>query len=369
MTRASIPDLAAPQSIIASQSSISRFADWWIAELAGPDPKPSVKTWRAVMLAGGTSLEVYLRQGAQSVSIGTLTGETPSVEWQAVADRLKRSGVSRGTIVLRLAESEVVRKRLSLPIGVREVMRAVVANKVESIAPWPADQAMFDCREAGLSADGTQVDIDVWVTSRQRVEQWQSKLALHGLEPSAVDVGSGLDDMRGINFISTTHDTALRRARLRRQLVAGAMAAVCLCAVSVGWLVYRAQVSNGLEQRAQEALRAAKQVGHKDLDSRRKATAMSVARRVEQPVVSIMLEALSRILPETASLDRLEIRDGNVTITGKAADAPALIALLEASPHFKAVEFAAPTTRDETSNKSVFSISAKIVPHLTIEPR
>jgi general secretion pathway protein L len=360
---------ASAQDALAPPSGLSRFVGWWIAELAGPASKPGVKAWRAVLLTAGTSLDVYLRQGAQSVRIGSLALDAPAAEWQTVADKLKRSGVSRGSVLLLLAESDVLRKRLPLPVGVRDVLRAVVANKVETIAPWPIEHAMFDCREAGLSADGTQIEIDVWVTGRQRVEQWLAQLAQYGLEPSAVDVGRGPDDMAGVNLITTAHDTALRQAKLKRRLVMSAALAVCLSGLSTGWLAYRYQVSSGLERQAQQALGAAKQVGHGDLDGRRKATAVAVARRVEQPVVSIVLEALSRVLPETASLDRLELRDGSVTLTGKAMDAPALIALIEASPHFKAVEFAAPTTRDETTNKSIFSISAKITPQLTIEPR
>jgi general secretion pathway protein L len=77
--------------------------------------------------------------------------------------------------------------------------------------------------------------------------------------------------------------------------------------------------------------------------------------------MTIMLEALSRALPDAAWLDRLEVSQGSVTFAGKAANAAALIGPIEASQHFTDVQFSAPTTRAEGESQESFTITAKIV--------
>jgi general secretion pathway protein L len=77
--------------------------------------------------------------------------------------------------------------------------------------------------------------------------------------------------------------------------------------------------------------------------------------------MTIMLEALSRALPDDAWLGRLEVSQGSVTFAGKASNAAALIAPIEASQHFTDVQFSAPTTRAEGDTQESFTITAKIV--------
>jgi general secretion pathway protein L len=89
--------------------------------------------------------------------------------------------------------------------------------------------------------------------------------------------------------------------------------------------------------------------------------ALLAAEKRAQPAMTIMLEALSRALPDGAWLDRLEVSQGSVTFAGKAANAAGLIGPIEASQHFTDVQFSAPTTRAEGTAQESFTITAKIV--------
>ena len=88
---------------------------------------------------------------------------------------------------------------------------------------------------------------------------------------------------------------------------------------------------------------------------------MLAAEKRSQPAMAIMLEALSRALPDNAWLSRLEVSQGSVTLAGSATNAAALIAPIEASKHFTDVQFSAPTTRAEGEAQESFTITAKIV--------
>ena len=83
--------------------------------------------------------------------------------------------------------------------------------------------------------------------------------------------------------------------------------------------------------------------------------------RGSQPSVAVVVEALSRALPDDVWLTRIEVEQGVVQIAGTATNAAALIGQIEASGHFANVKFSAPTTRSEEDNRESFTIAGSIV--------
>jgi len=80
----------------------------------------------------------------------------------------------------------------------------------------------------------------------------------------------------------------------------------------------------------------------------------------------IVLEALSRALPDSAHLVEIRLEGTTLRITGIADDAPALLAPLEQSGHLSNVHFFAPTTRGQDGRQFRFYIEAKVEPHIKI---
>ncbi len=79
-------------------------------------------------------------------------------------------------------------------------------------------------------------------------------------------------------------------------------------------------------------------------------------RKMEEPAKMVLIEALSRTLPDSAYLTELEIHGRDTHISGKSDDPTALITKLEGSAHFEDVHFSAPTTREEGETVGTFSI-------------
>jgi general secretion pathway protein L len=88
--------------------------------------------------------------------------------------------------------------------------------------------------------------------------------------------------------------------------------------------------------------------------------------RGRQPSMAVVVEALSRALPDDAWLTRLEVEQGTVRLAGNAANASALIGRIEASGHFADVQFSAPTTLADGEGES-FTITARIVPERRLD--
>jgi general secretion pathway protein L len=81
-----------------------------------------------------------------------------------------------------------------------------------------------------------------------------------------------------------------------------------------------------------------------------------VRRKLDEPPVIVLIEALSRTLPDSAYLTEIEIHGRETRIVGKSADPTALITKLEDSAQFRDVRFSAPTTREEGETAGTFSV-------------
>jgi Tfp pilus assembly protein PilN len=147
-----------------------------------------------------------------------------------------------------------------------------------------------------------------------------------------------------------------------RSLAAGAAIAGLIGAIGLGYVMYLGERSRGLDRQTAEQLKLAIAAARPREAEARRERDWVLAQRGKAPALSLMIEELAHALPDDAHLERLEMRDGVVTITGKAQNAPALIGALEAAPIFDQVQFAAPTTRQTGETSDGFSISSRVKP-------
>lgn len=79
-----------------------------------------------------------------------------------------------------------------------------------------------------------------------------------------------------------------------------------------------------------------------------------------KPMTLFLLKELTTILPKTVWLTRIRITDSSADIEGYASSATEIISKLEASNHFRKVEFASPTIRDTRLNADRFVIKMEL---------
>jgi general secretion pathway protein L len=356
MMAASLP---APR--IGRWASVRRFFAWWSGELAdlASDRTSASRDWRAMLLRSERGWDIYVRSRGRVELVGpSLAGGEPPL--RELLRQLGRQKIAPSQIVLRLRPDEVVQTRLSVPAAAGEVLEAVVRNQIERLAPWPADKAFFAYETAAALDGSATLDVRLAVTARSLVEGLVADLDALGFAPGVVDFGADASAEPRLNLLAAGSGERRRSGRL----LLWAVGLVCVAALAAG-----AIGTAGLVQRWHEVQALTAQLQELHAKSAAALPGQASARRLawlagergKQPSMAVVVEALSRALPDDAWLSRLEVEQGIVRLAGNAANASALIGRIEASGHFADVQFSAPTTLAEGEGES-FTITARIVP-------
>lgn len=292
-------------------------------------------------------------------------GEWRDGDGGALAPRL--AGAS---LELWLAGSRFVFRQIELPRRAGDFLEGVVRAQIDSLTPWKPQDALF-----GWSAPRPQgaerIGVVVAVTPRVALVPLVAALEAAGVAslhasapPDAADAGGAR-----INVLARRPGDAVRRRRWRAALAAGLALAVAAALLGEfaalflgGDIADRAATLQGQIV----ARRAALQSGRGSEADR--ALAALIARRRATPASVMVIEALSRALPDDAYLTQLHIEGDKVQFGGLAADAPALIGRIEQSPAFRHAAFDAPTTRTASEAGERFHIEAQASAIFTASP-
>jgi len=240
------------------------------------------------------------------------------------------------------------------------VLRAIVRNKVEGLAPGPLAQCLWGMRAAPIPGDPQHVSVEVGVVSRAMLDELALALRQSGTEVKALSVTLPSGDAVAIELGSVD----LRRAaRLRAVRLARAAAAVVLVLAGLGlFWIYRTSAEVARLEGETASLMAALKPGGVPAGEPPLVTAANrlyQARRERLSAVAV-LEEVSKLLPDTVHLTNFVLEGDQLTIKGQGSGVPDLVQVLEASPDFQSVNFAAATELDQDSNADAFSLIATL---------
>jgi general secretion pathway protein L len=258
---------------------------------------------------------------------------------------------------LLLSAERFVFRPLELPRAAASFLDGVVRSQIDRLSPWTADAAVFGW-SAPADVGPDKIALTVAAAPRTHVDPIAEGLLSSGA--ASVEISTRLED--GGRPVALTWRAAgeTEAGRLRRFLIAALTVAGIVFAVSFGaWFVlgggYDAQLSDLQNQLAAHRAKLEGEQGSKIMQALR---ALETQKRT-RPSVSLVLEALSKTLPDDAHLTDLTIEGEKVQIIGMGSNAPALIPLIEQSGSFAKAIFFAPTVRG-TNGADNFHIEAQI---------
>lgn len=265
-------------------------------------------------------------------------------------------------VELALQPQRFLFRPIELPSRAVEFLGGVVRSQIDRLTPWPAEDAVFGY--GAPSALGTdRVSVTVAATARGQVVPYVHALSTLGAASVAVSV-PGPDGAPIALLTDPTGRPARKVQRVRRVLSAILLVTALTAAVTAGAAavigIDLAGQQDELARRITErrvALRTGTSAG----------AAPTALARLEQrkhttPSSVIALEILSQILPDHTYVTELRVEGEKVRLSGITRDAPALIRLMEQSPHFARATFFAPTTRSQSDPGERFHIEAQMQP-------
>jgi general secretion pathway protein L len=267
---------------------------------------------------------------------------------------------SRTELILR--SSRFLFRPLDVPQRAAEFLDGIVRAQIDRLTPWSASEAVFGWTTAAASAP-ERISLMICTTARSVVRPYMNALGGLGIESVIVSTfpeGEAAQPVP-VRVLEDRRESRLGQGRIRRGL-AGLLLLAALIAVLTG--IANEILGGGLDEQKAELAHAISALRM----SLHRAGASSPAQQLleqhkrETPSAVIVLDALSRILPNHTYVTELRIEGDKLQIIGVTHDAPELIRLIEQSPNFTRATFFAPTTSTAGEPGEHFHIEARIKP-------
>ena len=279
-----------------------------------------------------------------------------STEWQAALRG------SRIDLVMR--PDHVLFRAIDFPKQAADFLEGMVRAQIDRLTPWVASEVLFGTT-APVPIANERIALTLAATSRQKIQPLLALAADCGAASvtglvEAPDAGSGAAPIKLFQrTLSGAAGGTLDLPRLLRMTLLGAglaAAASLLLSVYLGgeYAAEQQELQQKISQR-QAALRMNRSNGT--------AETLLAKRKQSSPSSVMVLEAISRVLPDTTYVTELRVEGDKMQVVGLTQDAPSLIKLIEQSPQFTRATFFAPTTRGQNDPGERFHIEAHITPY------
>lgn len=278
----------------------------------------------------------------------------------------------KGIVILDFPIGNVAIRQLSVPVQARDVVAGIVRNQIERLSPWQSDSAIYGFETTVASDDAATLDVRVLIAARAIVDRAREQLAAGGLtadrvvtHPPNTETGKAITLWSRLSDISRED-----RSLIRRRIGVGIGAVIAASFGLALWALISARFVGSASEDVAGRIDALRRHLQSPLTLRSAASLPPQQRewyaKETSPSAIIVLDALSRALPDSAYLTELSLKGATLRIVGLAKDAPPLIAPLEHSGVLTEVHFFSPTTREPDGTHFRFYIEGRAQPNVEL---
>lgn len=294
---------------------------------------------------------VFQAQGAALFPRGESNG---GVELSDLADRLRRV---EGPVVLVLPRELTMRPTLTLPATAERSLDQVLDVEIERLTPFKSSDVAV-AREIRPAPDG-QIRVDLTIVPHARIEALTGPLGEAGIRVDHVIADRArIERARSLGLTGPGVGTARRPVAWIPALVTVGLIIAALASPFIAQ-------EQRLRDRRAEIERLAPDLAATRALARKveAAEAREQARREfmqSRGSMTVLLEKVSRTLPDHTWLVSLQASDGRLVLEGRSSEATSLVTLLNGVPEVSDVRFDAPVTRDPATGADRFRLEAAI---------
>jgi general secretion pathway protein L len=341
--------------------------DAWIAAVTG-----------AVDAAAGRLIRartIRLDEGADGGFTASTVAATGGERLPAVSFRLDKGrpqpplpaewkAAFRGSrIEVQLQPDHVMTRLLDFPSKAGAFLDGMIRSQVDRLTPWSVNDAIFGWGAPETKAND-RIEVAFAATSKAQVDPML--LMAKALDAASIAICAKAATGGGASSRITLLEKPLRSVigpavnlpRLLRTLLLSVLAAAAIALLANAYLGGSMQSELEDLQRRISQRRAALRL---DANGGTSGLGLLAKRKQSTPASVMVLEAMSRVLPDSTYVTELRIEGDKVQVIGMTQDAPSLIRLIEQSPQFTRATFFAPTTHAPNESGERFHIEA----HLT----
>jgi general secretion pathway protein L len=262
-----------------------------------------------------------------------------------------------------LGSTRLLFRPLELPKRATEFLDAIIRSQIDRLTPWTAGESIYGWT-APEAMPGERIKLTVVATSKTIVTPYLNALAGLGVRSTVVSTlqPNASSDNR-IKLFEQRDHAALNTGLIRQVLIGVLLLTGVTAAMATGLSTF---VGGNLAAEQQELSRKISQrrsLLRAGQDAAGGPERMLENRKRETPASVIVLEEISRLLPDHTYVTEMRIEGDKLQLVGITQDAPSLISLIEQSAHFTRATFFAPTTRATNDPGERFHIEARIKPY------
>lgn len=262
-----------------------------------------------------------------------------------------------GRVEVELQPVHVMTHLLDFPSKASDFLDGMIRAQIDRLTPWTVNDVVFGWSSpAPIGND--RIEVTLAATSKLKVAPLLH--LIEALDGASVAVYAKTSAGRILLLdrpLRSVIGPAVNLPRLMRVILLSAGIAAAASLLMGAYWGDSLQSELGDVRRRISQRRAALRL---EANGTASSLGLLAKRKQTTPSSVMVMEALSRVLPDSTYVTELRIEGDKVQVVGMTQDAPSLIRLLEQSPQFTRATFFAPTTRAANEAGESFHIEAHI---------
>lgn len=361
-------------SLAAAPLKLRRFWSWWCGELAVWVPlqlRPATKFLNGTTLVeieGKRILAKRYREGQlQTADQLDLAPLPPAEQPLALRAWLSHAAAKPEALALVMGPGNALTRRIELPRAAEENLRQTIAFELNRYTPFKASEVYFDYRVCQREFGASVLAVEFAAAPKARVDASLALLALAGSRPVAVVLADDLSAERlPLNLLPLAQQAkaAPRISGLNAALAALALIAFAGALALPIWQKRQDIAAlNPLVERARRDAESADRL-KTELDALVQTYDFLLQRKHAYPAATIVMDELTRILPDGTWLQQLNLRSHpkgwELQLQGETTISSRLASIVEDSPLFRDAGFKSPLIKGQAPASERFHLVAEL---------